>query len=100
MTVAHSLGLPAYRGWLSFPCFSKFLRLRCADTLIVSGSETDVCVLSAVLAAVDHGYRVVAQDAVCSSSDASHDALIDLFHRRFNVRIEADSEQILGAWRP
>jgi nicotinamidase-related amidase len=50
---------------------------------------------------VDHGYRVVvAQDAVCSSSDTSHDALIDLFKRRFDVQIEAaDAEEILDAWR-
>jgi nicotinamidase-related amidase len=31
----------------------RFLRSRSIDTLIVSGSETDVCVLSIVLAAVD-----------------------------------------------
>jgi nicotinamidase-related amidase len=35
------------------------LRQREADSLIVSGSETDVCVLSAVLDAVDIGYRVI-----------------------------------------
>jgi nicotinamidase-related amidase len=71
-------------------------------TLIISGSETDVCVLSSILAAVDLGYRViVAEDAVCSSSDQSHDALIDLFSRRFDVQIEsARVEQILDFWRP
>jgi nicotinamidase-related amidase len=60
-----------------------------------------VCVLSSILAAVDHGYRViVAGDAVCSSSDESHDALIDLFNRRFDVQIEsARAEQILELWR-
>ena len=40
------------------------------DTLVISGSETDVCVLSTVLGAVDRGYRVViAIDALCSSSN-------------------------------
>lgn len=40
------------------------LRRRGIDTIIVTGSETDVCVLSSVLAAVDLGYRVVvARDA-------------------------------------
>src|SRR6185437_16000019 len=35
----------------------KFLRRNSIDTLIVSGSETDVCVLSTMLAAIDCGYR-------------------------------------------
>ena len=71
-----------------------------ADTLIVSGSETDVCVLSSVLSAVDRGYRVVlARDAVCSSSDEAHDALMNIYRKRFDIQIElADTEEILGCW--
>ncbi|MHC2279292.1 hypothetical protein ACVME8_005935 [Bradyrhizobium diazoefficiens] len=38
-------------------------------------AETDVCVLSTVLSAVDLGFRVViVEDALCSSSDVGHDA--------------------------
>lgn len=49
---------------------ADYLRRQGIDTLVISGTETDVCVLAAVLAAVDHGYRVViAVDALCSSSD-------------------------------
>jgi nicotinamidase-related amidase len=72
-----------------------------ADTLIVTGSETDVCVLASVLAAVDHGYRVVlARDAVCSSSDRAHDALLEIYRRRFDLQIElADSAEIIEAWQ-
>jgi nicotinamidase-related amidase len=71
------------------------------DTVIITGSETDVCVLATVLAAVDHGYRVVlARDAVCSSSDEAHDASLALYRRRFDLQIEvADSGEILEAWR-
>jgi nicotinamidase-related amidase len=76
------------------------LRRRRADTLVITGAETDVCVLAAVLDAVDQGYRVVlATDALCSSSDETHDALMTLYHNRFAEQIEsAESEEILAAW--
>jgi nicotinamidase-related amidase len=76
------------------------LRERQADALIISGSETDVCVLATVLAAVDLGCRViVARDAVCSSSDEGHDMLMRLYHTRFTEQIEtADTEVILARW--
>ncbi len=48
------------------------LRARNVGTLIISGSETDACVASTVLSAIDIGYKVViARDAICSSSDES-----------------------------
>lgn len=70
-------------------------------SLIVSGSETDVCVLATVLAAVDLGYRVViAEDAVCSSSDTGHDALLTMYRKRLSVQIEiAPVDKIVSAWR-
>jgi nicotinamidase-related amidase len=70
------------------------------EALIVSGGETDVCVLATVLGAVDRGYRViVAQDALCSSSDESHDHLTELYHRRFGQQIEtAEVGEILANW--
>ena len=72
-----------------------------ADALIISGSETDVCVLATVLSAVDLGYRViVVRDAVCSSSDEGHDMLLRLYHTRFSEQIEtADAETILSRWQ-
>jgi nicotinamidase-related amidase len=77
-----------------------FLRERGIDTVIVTGSETDICVLSSVLSAVDLGYRViVACDAICSSSDESHDALLSLYRRRFDLQIElAEVSEILETW--
>lgn len=71
-----------------------------ADIVILSGAETDVCVLSTALGAVDHGYHVViATDAVCSSSDAGHDALLGLFHQRFSQQITtAVTAEILENW--
>jgi Isochorismatase family len=70
-------------------------------TLIISGGETDVCVLSTVLGAVDRGYRVVlATDTLCSSSDEAHDASISLYENRYAQQVEAvSSEVILASWR-
>ena len=78
----------------------EHLRARGIDTLIVTGAETDVCVLATVLGAVDHGYRVVlATDALCSASDRTHDALLGLYRERFTEQIEAaETAAILDAW--
>jgi nicotinamidase-related amidase len=67
----------------------SFLAEKHVATLIISGSETDVCVLSSVLDAVDYSFRViVVEDARCSSSDAGHDALMTLYRTRFTEQIE------------
>ena len=83
------------------PTLLAHLQEREADALIVSGSETDVCVLATVLDAVDLGYRViVVRDAVCSSSDEGHDMLMRLYHSRFTEQIEtATAAAILARWR-
>lgn len=82
------------------PALLSHLRERAADTLIVTGSETDVCVLATVLGAVDRGFRVIiVTDAICSSSDEGHDALLKVYHRRYIEQIEtANAEEILSAW--
>jgi nicotinamidase-related amidase len=82
------------------PQLLQHLRQRGADGLIVTGSETDVCVLATVLGAVDLGYRVIiVRDAICSSSDEGHDALLRVYHRRYSEQIEtADAEEVLRRW--
>lgn len=71
------------------------------NTVIITGSETDVCVLATVLDAVDLGYRViVVRDAICSSSDVGHDASMKVYHERFGIQIEtADADEILNSWQ-
>jgi nicotinamidase-related amidase len=78
----------------------EHLQERSADALVITGSETDVCVLATVLGAVDHGYRVIiVTDAVCSSSDDGHDMLLKLYAERYSQQIEtADSATILSLW--
>jgi nicotinamidase-related amidase len=82
------------------PRLLAYLQERKADALIISGSETDVCVLATVLGAVDFGYRViVVRDALCSSSNEGHDMLMRLYNTRFTEQIEtADAETILSRW--
>jgi nicotinamidase-related amidase len=76
------------------------LRAGDVDTVVITGAETDVCVLAAVLGAIDRGYRtIVVTDALCSSADSTHDALIDLYRQRYGQQIETvESADLLAAW--
>lgn len=76
------------------------LRERGTDALVVSGAETDVCVLAAVIAGIDHGFRViVAADAICGSADETHDALAMVYRSRFRQQLEvAPTDAILAHW--
>ena len=89
----------AYSPWVE-PGLHGRLRARGIDTLVITGVETDVCVLGAVLGAVDLGYRVVVPtDAICSSSDKTHDALLTLYRERYGQQVETvTSEEILRSW--
>ena len=79
----------------------NLLRGSATDTLIITGGETDVCVLATVLGAIDRGFRViVVTDAVCGSADQTHDALMALYHSRFSEQVEvAKMAEVLDAWR-
>lgn len=89
-----------YSPWFS-GALNELMRERGVDTLVVSGGETDVCVLATVLGAVDLGYRVViAVDALCSSSDETHDATVSLYHDRYGQQVETVlCEEIIDGWR-
>jgi len=88
-----------YSPW-SAPELETTLARRGADTLIITGTETDVCVLAAVLGAVDRGYRVVLPtDALCSSSDTAHDASLTVYRERYGQQVEtATADEILRVW--
>ena len=89
----------AYSPWMG-PELEEALRRDGIDTIVVTGGETDVCVLATVMGAVDRGYRViVACDGVCSSADPTYDAMMFLYHSRFGTQIEtAPTADILEAW--
>lgn len=63
-------------------------------TVVLTGGETDVCVLSAALGAIDLGYRVVVlKDAVCSGADDTHDASLELLGDRFSVQLDLSTTE-------
>jgi nicotinamidase-related amidase len=70
------------------------------DTLIITGGETDVCVLSTVLGAIDWGVRVIlVTDALCSSANETHDAMMDIYLNRFGQQVETvTTETLFAAW--
>jgi len=79
---------PAYSAFAESG-LAEFLLSKGVSTLIITGAETDVCVLSTVLDAVDIGFRViVVEDGLCSSSDDGHDALMTIYRSRFSEQIE------------
>lgn len=58
-------------------------------TILVSGAETEVCVLATVMGAIDRGYRVIiVGDAICSGADSTHDAMLEIYKSRFGMQVE------------
>ena len=92
------------------PVYSAFARSALYDllvgrrigTIVVSGAETDVCVLATVLSAVDFGFRVmIVEDALCSSSNEGHDALMTMYRTRLQEQIDVvQAEELFDLWRP
>lgn len=89
-----------YGPWLDGRLHAR-LGERGIDTVIVTGGETDVCVLAAVIGAVDLGYRtIVVLDALCSGSDEGHDATMAIYRRRYGQQIEiVPTDVLLEDWR-
>jgi nicotinamidase-related amidase len=86
----------AYSG----PGFLPALERLGAKTILLTGVETDICVLSTALESVDRGYRVViATDGVASSSEAAHEAMLAHIYPRYVHLIDlATTAAILAAW--
>jgi nicotinamidase-related amidase len=73
-----------------------------ATTLVLTGVETDVCVLGTAMTAIDRGYRIViVSDAVTSSSLEAHAATLAAILPRFSRQAEVmDTATLLAEWRP
>lgn len=79
---------------------SGVLRHRDVETLVITGGETEVCVLGTVMGAVDRGYRtIIVKDALCSSADETHDAMMKIYRDRLGKQIEVvSSEELRTLW--
>lgn len=96
---ARVLDKKVYSPWVDGQ-LDAMLRGSDVNTIVITGGETDVCVLATVLGAMDRGYRVVlVADAICSSADNTHDALMELYNNRFSEQVESVSmEEVLANW--
>lgn len=95
---ARVLDKPIYSPWLGSRLHAE-LQTGGVDTVIISGAETEVCVMAAVIGAIDLGYRVIiATDAICSSADSTHDAMHHIYDSRFGMQVEtAEVAEIVEA---
>jgi nicotinamidase-related amidase len=71
------------------------------DTVIITGGETDVCVLATMLGAIDWGFRVIlVTDALCSSADETHEAMMNVYMNRFGEQVETvTTKTLLQSWQ-
>jgi nicotinamidase-related amidase len=92
---------PFYSAFVRSPLY-EVLTGKGIDTIVVSGAETDVCVLATTLSAVDLGFRVViVEDALCSSSDEGHDALMTMYRTRLHEQIDVvKAAELFELWQP
>ncbi|UAX98160.1 cysteine hydrolase (plasmid) [Ensifer adhaerens] len=71
---ARILNKRTYSPWITGR-LERALALEKVETVVVTGGETDVCVMATVLGAIDLGYKVIVlKDGVYSSLDETHDA--------------------------
>jgi hypothetical protein len=58
------------------------------------------CVLATMLGAIDWGFRVIlVTDALCSSADETHDAMMDIYLNRFGEQVETvTTDTLLENW--
>jgi nicotinamidase-related amidase len=80
--------------------FEASLSRRQATTLVLTGVETDVCVLATAFDAVDRGLHVVVvADAVTSWSPAGHRAALEAIYPRLDQQIEiTTAKDVLVLW--
>lgn len=80
-----------YSPWLGGELHAT-LQQEDVERLVISGGETDVCVMATALGAIDLGYHVtLVADATCSGTDETHDATLKVLRDRFSTQLEVVS---------
>ena len=78
------------------PAFAAAIDECAPELLIMFGVETDVCVLSTALSAVDRGIRVVIpSDAVASGDTAAHRAALDTILPRLDLQVDISTTRAI-----
>ena len=82
--------------------FRDLATCRGAEVLVLTGVETDVCVLGTALDAIDEGFHVVfVSDALASSVPECHRVTLESILPRFDEQmVIATTAQVLASWRP
>ncbi|MCE2574788.1 cysteine hydrolase family protein [Komagataeibacter sp. FNDCR2] len=76
-----------YSAWRATK-FRDYVRNHDPAAIVLTGGETDICVLFTALEAIDRGYRtIIISDAVYSSVDETHDSTINFYTKRFTNQI-------------
>ncbi|NHO33934.1 cysteine hydrolase family protein [Acetobacter fallax] len=77
----------SYSAWRSGE-FRHYVRRYDPTAIVLTGGETDICVLFTALEAIDRGYKtVVISDASYSSMDEMHDTILDFYTTRFTNQL-------------
>jgi nicotinamidase-related amidase len=73
-----------------------------AKTVVLTGVETEVCLLATALTAIDRGYRtILVSDAIASAVPSSHRACLESIFTRYDEQVElVDGAAVLAAWNP
>ncbi len=97
---ARTVDKPVLSPWWSGE-LHQHLRAREVDTLIVTGGETDVCVLATVMGAIDLGYHILLPtDGLSSSAESCHSAMLSIYGSRFGSHLSTTTIQdVLTDWR-